>query len=311
MKKFLFKTLLFVLLVITIFVIGILLPPTQRGKQNWLFAKIHKDSLLRNITTPRIIFIGGSNVTLGLNSNLVKDSLGLYPINTAIHASLGLLYMIDEVLPYIRPGDIVVVSPEYSQFYGDLAYGSNELVRTVFDVDFSEITTIRKEQWMNIFKLIPKYSLSKYNPWEYFNNKEKPIYGRHSFNKYGDGDDHWHMKKKKVKTYETISEDFNYFVVDQLYDFNEKVNKKAATLFISFPGFQQSSFENSRNQIMKVDDELKKKGFTLLGSPQRYEISDSLFFDSPYHLIKEGVDYRTNLLIADLKEHIPKSFAGY
>lgn len=28
---------------------------------------------------------------------------------------------------------------------------------------------------------------------------------------------------------------------------------------------------------------------------------DSLMFDSPYHLLKKGVDYKTQLLIEDLK----------
>ena len=35
--------------------------------------------------------------------------------------------MLAQVRPYIRQGDVVVVVPEYDQFYGDFANGDNTL----------------------------------------------------------------------------------------------------------------------------------------------------------------------------------------
>ena len=97
-------------------------------------------------------------------------------------------------------------------------------------------------------------------------------------------------------------EPFNHSVIDELYKFEEKLIEKGTVMFVTFPGFQETSFDNCKEQIMIIEEELKKKGFLLLGTAERYKIPDSLMFNTPYHLSKEGVDYRTQLLIDDLKE---------
>lgn len=302
MKIFLLKIMMFVSLFVLIFVLGIFLPVTPRASKSLLFSKINKDSLLQNIKSPRIIFIGGSNLSFGLNSKMIKDSLGLNPINTGIHASIGLIYMMDNTLPYIQSGDIVVVAPEYTQFYGVDAYGGEELLRTIMEISPSDLIKLRKEQWANIIRYIPKYSISKFKPTEYFNVKESDIYGVNSFNEYGDVYTHWKLQKQKFSPWGYISGQFNYSVINQLYKFKKKLKEKGAVLFVTFPGFQSASFEKNRTQIMRIEVELKKRDFSLLGTPERYIIPDSLMFDTPYHLSKKGVDYRTQLLIDDLKK---------
>jgi hypothetical protein len=39
----------------------------------------------------------------------------------------------------------------------------------------------------------------------------------------------------------------------------------------------------------------------VMGSPERYVMPETLMFDTPYHLIKKGVDLRTELMIEDIK----------
>ena len=171
MKKFLLKILLFFATMGIIFIIGISLPATPMAKNHVLFSKIKKDSLLKNVPSPRIVFVGGSNLVYGLNSQLFKDSLGLNSINTGSIATIGLSYMMDNTLPYIRTGDIVVISPEYQQFFGSFAYGSDGLLRLIMDVDISGFENLRMQQWINITKNLPEYFVSKFDPNQYFNVK--------------------------------------------------------------------------------------------------------------------------------------------
>ena len=184
MKKFILKIILFTVsfLMITA-VLGLFLPPTPRASKSLLFAKIKKDSLLKNTISPRVIFVGGSNLSFGLNSKTIKDSLKLNPINTAVHASIGLQHMMDNTIQFIKEGDIVVLAPEYDHFYGSFVYGSEELLRTVVDVTF---LPLKSPQVKNIYKFIPKLALSKLNPIEYFGFNESDIYSVNSFNEYGD-----------------------------------------------------------------------------------------------------------------------------
>jgi hypothetical protein len=52
--------------------------------------------------------------------------------------------------------------------------------------------------------------------------------------------------------------------------------------------------------IAVIRDELEKN-FTVLGTPERYMMPDSLMFNSSYHPNKKGVDIRTSRLIEDIK----------
>ncbi len=52
-----------------------------------------------------------------------------------VHAGLGMKYIIDDALPYVNKGDLIVLFPEYEHFYTDNFYGEMELVSTVFDVE--------------------------------------------------------------------------------------------------------------------------------------------------------------------------------
>lgn len=302
MKKFLSILTIFSFILVLIIAVGILLPATPRATTSLLFGKKQKDSLLQYIAPPRIIFVGGSNLSFGLNSQMIRDSLKLFPINTSIHLAIGLIYMMDNILPFIRNGDIVVVSPEYNHFYGDFAYGNEELLRTVMDIDFVQLKKLRWKQWINFFPFIPRYAINKFDPTEYYKTESDDIYGVHSFNKYGDGYKHWKLKKINFDADGAIDGNFNFSVLNDLFKFKQQVIAKGAVLFITFPGFQSAAFDNNKSQIMKVESELKKKGFTILGSPERYKMPDSLMFNSSYHLIKKGVDYRTALLIQDLKK---------
>lgn len=301
MKHFIKRLLLFCSIILLFFIIGLCLPPTPRSSKSLFFAKYLKDSLLANCPSPRIIFVGGSNLSFGLNSILIKDSLGLNPINTAISGFIGQSYMLASVIEYIRTGDIVVISPEYQLFFGRNSYGGEELLRTVFEVSPNTIKKISFKQWINLCYYIPKYSLSKFNLREYIYREDYPPYSVNSFNAFGDACAHWDMKEKGCVPYDPIIEEFNPSVIKELKEFKRNLMDKGAILFVTFPGLQASSFEILRDQITRVKSELIKGRFVLLGSPERYKMPDSLVFDAPYHFCKIGVDIRTQLLIQDLR----------
>ena len=297
---------LFSLLLLLLIIIGFLVPVTPRASKSLLYAKIQKDSLLKNTDSPRIIFVGGSNLSFGINSQMIKDSLHLNPINTAIHAGIGLEYMMDNTLKYIKKGDIIILAPEYNHFYGRFIYGGEELLRTVADINLSEIFDLKEEQLRNIFKYLIKYSFSKFKSkfklTEYFGFKESDIYSVNSFNKYGDVYTHWTMKQQKFSSADTIRSIYNPDAIKLIDSFRIELEKKGAKLFITYPSYQASSYDKSINQIKKIEQELLENNFELLGTPERFRIPDAMMFNSSYHLLKKGVDYRTELLIEDIEK---------
>lgn len=301
MLRFLSKTLVFILILMVLLLTGLFLPVTPRASRSLLLSNTLKDSLMRTVDKPRIIFIGGSNLSFGLNSQLIKDSLGLNPINTGIHAAIGLIYMMDNALQYVKEGDIIILIPEYEQFYDNFSYGSEELLRTIFDVNPDNVKLLRPRQIIRIIPYLPNYTMSKFRLREYINTKDVKYYSVNSFNKYGDVYTHWGEKREVFQPAKPLNGKYNKYVAEEIKRFQLEIEKKNANLFLSFEGLQDISYSNSREQIKKIETEFKINGFNIIGIPERYIIPDSLTFNTPSHLTKVGVDYRTRVFIEDFR----------
>jgi hypothetical protein len=301
MRKFLIRVLSFLLPLSLVIILGICLPVTPRASKSMLMSSLNKNQLLKNTSKPRIIFVGGSNLSFGINSNIIKDSLRLNPVNTAIHGSIGIKFMIDNTLNYIQSGDIVVLVPEYSHYYRSLDKGKKELMRMVFDVDIENIKYFNLNQVVNILEFLPEYSLTKLKISEYRNITESDVYSINSFNRYGDAIGHWGKQQEVFKPLNFISDEFNYKTINYFEKFDSEVKKRGAFLLVSYPCLQEKSYNNSVNSIHKVENELKKSKLNIIGTAERYVFSDSLMFNTPYHLNMVATNKRTTLLIEDIK----------
>lgn len=303
-KVFLAKTIGFLSIpALFLALVTLCVPPTPRVTSSLLFAKLDKDTLLRDTKPPRLILVGGSNLSFGIDSQMLKDALHVNPINTGIHANLGLKYMMDSTAPYIQPGDIVVLVPEYSQYFGDRAYGSEELLRMVVDVDRSHMGSLSLKQWANIIPYVPTVAFSKLRVSEYsfVPKKQAGVYERRSFNQYGDAYMHWKLKREPFDAYAPWTEPLNDAVIDDIVVFQQQVQARGGVLYISFPGFQDISYQHVSALTQLVEAKLRAQNFQILGTPERYAIPDAFMYNTPYHLLKPGVDLRTERLIEDLR----------
>ena len=304
MKKFVVKITIFITAVVLVFLgLLLLLPVTSRAKQSFIFSEIKKDSLLIHVESPRIIFVGGSNLSFGLNSAILKDSLNLNPINTGVGIGLSLKYMLDHTLQYVRGGDIVVLSPEYQHFFRDVDYGSKVMLGIVLDVNRSNIRLLNMKQIINSVRSCGEFIFSKLNPMDYINdNAGYDIYGTGVYNQFGDASSHWLMERREGTPFKVINpETYNPKVVEALQEYEQIIRNKKAILLVTYPGVQDISFYRSQEAIEKVKKGLIASDLKILGTAERYLMPDSLLFEAPYHLNKQGVDYKTRLLIEDIK----------
>ena len=286
------------------------LPLSNNLSQSMLFSILDKIHLIETTSSPRIIFIGGSNLSLGINSIIVRDSLSLNPINTAISAGIGLKYMINCFCPYIRRNDIIIISAEYNQFFGDLADGDIQLFIVLTDI-LKKVNSLDYKQTIKMLTLIPKYvSLKWFGLAEEIFKKETSepqVYNRCSFNKFGDITAHWNLSREKsIIPMGKIDGGLNQDLFTFLKTFDNDIKKRGARLYITFPCIQKTSFVFNVVQIKHIEKILRESGLTLISSPEKYKMEDSLMFDSSYHLIKTGVDLRTNNLIRDIKQEMLK-----
>jgi len=75
---------------------------------DYISAILDKDRLLRDTPSPKIVFVGASNLAFGLDSERVQSAMRLPVVNLGLHGGVGLKYMLDSTRPYVKKGDIVV-----------------------------------------------------------------------------------------------------------------------------------------------------------------------------------------------------------
>jgi len=305
MRKWIFvkSTVFFLVPISLLFLSGLFLPPTPRASTSLLFANVKKDSLLQHSEGPRIIFVGGSNLSFGLNSQTIRDSLGLYPINTGVNAAVGLKYMLENTLQYVKEGDKIILSIEYELFYKHYDQTSDVLLRTIVDVFPEKWKDLSLSQKFRLIPYLPRFSLTKLNPTEYVAYSENQMYGGNTFNEYGDAVSHWNLNGWDFRP-ANIGGQFNMNVIHKMKEFESAVNQKEGEVLITFPGLDEVTFQKNRHAVLQVERNLKQTDFTILGSSERYVFPGEMMFDTHYHLIKEGVDVRTKRLIYDYLQTI-------
>lgn len=116
MKRLVLKIALLALIVSLLLALLVCLPwPAGETFRN--IPKKHE--LVRGISGRKILVLGGSGVANGLSAGILERELpGYRAVNLGVNAGLGLEFNLNEVRRYLKPGDLVVLSPEYDNFEG-------------------------------------------------------------------------------------------------------------------------------------------------------------------------------------------------
>jgi hypothetical protein len=226
----------------------------------------------------------------------------LSPINAGLSARLGIKYMLENTLRYVRPGDLIILVPEYQLFYRDWDWGSEELLHSVIDTNKSNVKLLSLKQAIRCMPFVFNFVISKFKRSEYI--ESSGVYSVYSFNQYGDACLHWNLPKKEFVAPGKIAGTYNPRVMTEIKNYSRIIQGKGASLFISYSGYQDISFLKSEKAIRKIEQEYIASGLTILGTPERYMMPDSVLFDTQFHLTKAGADYRTQLLIEDIRTQI-------
>lgn len=289
-----------------ILLLSLFFVPDKVSETSILAALKDKHALLLKAAHGKVILAGGSNVSFGIDSKTLEENLGRPVVNTGLHGGLGLEFMLNDLRPYIKQGDLVVLMPEYEYFYTDNFYGEMELVSVLFDIEPESKKIISRDQWMHLLKYLPTYSAKKIKNYASSLLHKNPltvdIYNRNSFNAYGDGYLHWDLPNQNYLPAPALrgDEKVNPKFIQFVREFKLYVQTKGAALIILPPVMDKTSFNNQKIIIKKIDEELRKNELTFVRNPADYMYPDSLFFNSYYHLNKRGVDLRTQQLLKDI-----------
>ncbi len=82
--------------------------------KHYLSAILNKRDLLKDERRNRIIFVGGSGLYCGLDSEMIQERLRRPVVNMGLYYGFGITPLLDQIKPYLQPGDSVVIIPEYA-----------------------------------------------------------------------------------------------------------------------------------------------------------------------------------------------------
>lgn len=308
MKQFSIKTSIFLLVAgIIIPLTAYLLPSPYTVKEGMLGAGKLKHEALKDTPSSRLVIIGGSNCVFGIVSPNIKDSTGLNPINMGLHAGIGLKMMLSECEDEIQEGDLILIIPEYHQFYGKMLNGSEILPIYLFDIIPQKSKYLDIYQLYTIAKHFPEYIKPKLEVHRYLQSNNPDMFERYYaksyFNQWGDVRIGKDEKRIESISHVPLIHAYNHQAIDAIKAFIDKARDKGANVYVSYPGYASSFYNLNREKIEYVKNQLEANHIPILNNvlPERYRLNDILFYDTEYHLTYQGSGYRTNLLIEDIK----------
>ncbi len=302
MKKFLFKTAIFLVGVLLLSIVLLAYRLTSENPYSVLF-HLKNSQLVTHANTNKVVILGGSNARYGFDSEYLQEKFNRPVINMGITLHQGLAYYLNWSKLYLQEGDWVIISPEYrtTDSEGGL-YGSYMLVdvapdNTHFKQYLLSDYKVIKNQLLQSHMIISQSVNSLINP----DTKKEILLASH--NAAGDAIGNHGKSKNYAANMVIIQKPFgDYFAV--MKEFAAYCKSKHIKVFLSFPPASKDLVDVKENlqQIVALHKQ-ELPEVIILNSPQDAFYPDNLFYDSSYHLNSAGKKIHTQHVYTRLENH--------
>lgn len=279
-----------------------------------------KHRLLRESPSPRMIFVGGSNVLFGMDSPTAYRETGYHPVNMGLLGSLRLNYFLREIEDSLRPGDLVVLALEYQQLHAQFAWG--DLNQTVFMVQLIEQRPANAlylgfEHWKVLADraVLPYLGLIVRSAAVGIRGSEgaaaalRARMRRSKVNRYGDLVSHrGRSPRRNIGTLELgpgITAESLGPRIERLNEFHKLCKSRGVKVVYSYPSIVEDMYPKAKPTIDLIDSELREHlTIPVIHKPEDMLFPRDLFYNTGYHLLGEGPRERTERLVEALRPYL-------
>lgn len=285
------------------FLLQSLVAPKIRNTNVFVGATIEKEKRLAELPAPRLVFVGGSNLAFGLDSKRIADSLHVEVANMGLHAGLGVAFGLNEAKDFIKKGDKIILSVEY----GLTKKGDTKLFAQLIDINPNAARYLNGS-------INDKLRLIGIN-WQrcvsslFFSailNPNEAVYKRDGFSKEGDMIAHLnqpqtaHLMNMGKMVFRDYSDEIN-----TMNAFIDYANQKGAKVYYTFPAYIESEYKLNKSVIAQYEKQFQEQlKCPIINTPQSFVFPNADFFDTAYHLDKNGREKRTQIMITLLKNKV-------
>jgi len=318
-KRLGFRSLVFMILIILSINLATLYLIHLRSQDSYYAAMIDKVEILERTTSPRLIFVGGSNIAFGINSEKISQQTDYNVVNMGLNGNLGVRFMLGMIEPFLRSGDVVVIIPEY-----DLILNPNESIGPAFIQVVIANPKLFKyynspQEYYYFLKLFPnvytqaiKTMISDLiNNGCIFCENNEQIYFRSAFNQYGDiiSPENIHPIWEIGHLYLSVSRDDRdlHTYIKIVNRFSKKIKGSGVEMIMLYPATPTPGNQRTEEMLSLLDEVLQSElEITISGKPKEASYSRSLFFDKLYHLSVEGRELNTQRIIDQISPLLVK-----
>ena len=278
-------------------------------EDNYEASLIDKVKRLKSITIPKIILVGNSNLSFGMNSEMIEDELNMPVVNLGLHGGLGNAFHENIAKLNLNSGDIVIVC--HSTYSDDNKITDLGLCWITLEYHKELWEILRPEDYYGMAKAFPKYwfraLLSFFDRMPHNEHAEISSYSRRAFNKYGD------VAVKPEKGSQSEEKIFwsgrekvpavNSTCISRLNEFNHYAKQKGATLLIASYPISCGKYSPPAEDYASFQKELASRlDCEIISDFRDYFMPYSCFYDFTLHLNEKGTKLRTLQLIKDIKK---------
>lgn len=283
-------------------------------KYNYQASLLDKVSRLKNIKEPKIVLVGHSNLSFGINSEMIQKEFNIPVVNLGLHGGLGNAYHEEIAKQNIGQGDIVIVC--HSSFSDNDELSDPALAWVTFDWNDALFPIIRQKDYQKMISAYPGYLIDVLQLWisgaGNQDNKDTS-YSRSSFNEYGDVE--YKPESEQVNPDEFFKKNkidvpkLNDTCINRLNNLNNFCLERGATLLVAgypiaygkYSDFEESDFMAFQNKLESQLD------CDLISNYTDYFYPYSYFYNTTLHLTTEGANIRTQQLVDDIHRWMEKN----
>ena len=283
-----------------------------------------KVQIANSIPTSKIIFAGGSNVQYGIRAGLVEEKIGKPAVNFGTHAALPFAYLLERVKKIAKPGDTIVLIPEYEYYFLDPNSLNPTSLRylSVCGQDFLKKSPGR--YYKLLLTIPPEILFARF----FVDSKKvrsevqsKVQEHESAYDKYGDRN--WISKdrmgdreKRLIASIQPTSlanpttSGLEPICKIELKNFQAWCQDRNVSLLVAFPNtiiFDEYLQPAPQKFLAQLNEFYKKYHFETLLTPRDSMLPREDFFDTVYHLNEEGAVERTHNLLVEIGEKLKSS----
>ncbi len=140
----------------TVMALVILIP----DENDYAEVSVLKHERLASIQDRKIVLIGGSNLAYGIESDIIEQETGCSTVNMGMNGYFGARFILNEVKPQLRAGDIVVIALEWDNF-GKTIEGSGKDLLAVTKANPGVWPHLTLEQKVMVLRDLPFVAQAK------------------------------------------------------------------------------------------------------------------------------------------------------